>query len=344
MKLNNLNKRIYIDPPTPHYYKDKLFDMSDRVLNRDDNLKPFLELKNEKNKNGIDVHTADFLINECNSDVTCDYYSLGILENYSQLIDRKGVHLKAFVIFEPPIVNPEPYEKLADLTAAFERVYLYNTVGDGYSLKDVDTKKLRQLFWPQSQRGVIEEYWKYSDRLNRIVIINGNHIPRKKINELYSRRIEAIADLSHFNAIDLYGRGWNNWFSRSSMWLPYWKNRKALIKVYKGECESKYKVLSQYNFSLCFENMIMRGYITEKIFDCFYSGTIPIYLGASDIESIIPDDIYIDCRKFDSWKEIFYEVRNMHPNEIKRMREKARKFIKSKQGEKYINSLHNIFD
>ena len=34
--------------------------------------------------------------------------------------------------------------------------------------------------------------------------------------------------------------------------------------------------------------MEMKGYISEKIFDCFYSGTIPIYLGAKDVKTIFP--------------------------------------------------------
>ena len=40
------------------------------------------------------------------------------------------------------------------------------------------------------------------------------------------------------------------------------------------------------------------GYISEKIFDCFFAGTVPLYLGAPDIEDYIPADTFIDLRQF----------------------------------------------
>lgn len=40
----------------------------------------------------------------------------------------------------------------------------------------------------------------------------------------------------------------------------------------------------------------MTGYMTKKLFDCLYVGTIPLHLGAPDISSLIPPEAYIDCR------------------------------------------------
>jgi hypothetical protein len=174
-------------------------------------------------------------------------------------------------------------------------------------------------------------------------MINGNHRPASRDGDLYSKRIEALVALSDFGVIDLFGRGWDKWWSRNSMWLPYWKHRRALMSIYKGPCKSKYEVLSQYVFALCFENMSMKSYITEKIFDCLYAGTIPIYLGAKDINDLVPDDIYIDCRRFSSWKEIYNEILGMTTDEILGMREAGRAFIKSDRGLKYYDSLIKIF-
>jgi hypothetical protein len=42
----------------------------------------------------------------------------------------------------------------------------------------------------------------------------------------------------------------------------------------------------------------MKGYITEKIFDCFYAGTVPIYYGASDISDFIDPKSFIDYQNF----------------------------------------------
>jgi hypothetical protein len=57
-------------------------------------------------------------------------------------------------------------------------------------------------------------------------------------------------------------------------------------------------VLSGYRFALCFENTAFPGYVTEKIFDCFRAGCIPVYLGAPDITSLIPAGAFIDARDF----------------------------------------------
>jgi hypothetical protein len=333
----------YVDPPSSDYYQDKLFDTSNATLNRDDTLVPYERVRQAYRALGKELRTADYLMQAPAGAVPSDYYSLGILENYKALLERTDVRLKAFVIFEPPVVDPRLYKALPELTAAFERVYVHNTIGDGYSLEGVDVTKLRQLYWPQPRNEVINHYWERTERLDRIVVINGNHIPRKVPNELYSKRIEAMASLAHLGRVDLYGRGWAKWWSRASMWLPYWRNRKSLMSIYKGACESKYEILSQYKFSLCFENMAMKGYVTEKIFDCLYAGTVPLYLGAPDIEDLIPPDAYIDCRKFSSWQTMQHAVESISPRKIQEMRANGNSFVQSSLGEKYFNSLVKIF-
>jgi hypothetical protein len=202
---------------------------------------------------------------------------------------------------------------------------------------------LRKLYWPQPYSKVLVPYWNNADRQNRIVVINGNHIPRSFQGELYSRRIEAMADLAKLDAVDLYGRGWDKWWSHRSMWPPYWRNYRALMSIYRGSCESKYEVLSRYRFSLCFENMTMKGYLTEKLFDCLYAGTIPLYLGAPDIRELVPEGAYIDCRNFGSWKEMWHDVSRIPKEEIESMRLAGREFIEGTAGLKYYNSLVEIF-
>ena len=329
----------YVDPPSPAYYRDKLFDTTDAILNRDDSLAPYVRVRQAFRETGKDLRTADYLLETPVGRTVSNYYSLGILDNYKALFQRADVRLKAFVIFEPPVVDPRIYKALPELTAAFERVYVHNTMGNGYSLKGVDVSRLRQLYWPQPRAEVIAQLWERTERLDRIVVINGNHIPRKVPGELYSKRIEAMAALAPLGIIDLYGRGWAKWWSRTSMWLPYWKNRKTLMSIYKGACDSKYEVLGQYKFSLCFENMAMKGYVTEKIFDCLYAGTIPLYLGAPDISSLIPAEVYIDCREFASWEEMWGAISGMPDSQVNRIRNAGRAYLKSGEFLRYCDAL-----
>lgn len=47
---------------------------------------------------------------------------------------------------------------------------------------------------------------------------------------------------------------------------------------------------SQYKFVICFENSNNEGYITEKIFNVFLAGSIPIYNGSPDIGNYLNTD------------------------------------------------------
>ena len=114
------------------------------------------------------------------------------------------------------------------------------------------------------------------------------------------------------------------------------------MSIYREACESKYEVLSRYRFSLCFENMTMKGYVTEKLFDCLYAGAIPLYLGAKNIDSLIPREVYVDCHQFESWEEMSNKVLAMSEHEVGAIREAGRTFIQSRSYMKYYDSLINI--
>jgi hypothetical protein len=55
-------------------------------------------------------------------------------------------------------------------------------------------------------------------------------------------------------------------------------------------------VLNKYKFVICFENSYSNGYITEKIFNCFFARTIPIYKGDPDVCKYIRPSCFVDGR------------------------------------------------
>lgn len=67
------------------------------------------------------------------------------------------------------------------------------------------------------------------------------------------------------------------------------------------------EVLSNYKFVLCFENSYTNGYITEKIFNCFFAGIIPLYLGAPDITKYINPNCFVDMTK-PNWPELLVKL------------------------------------
>lgn len=149
-------------------------------------------------------------------------------------------------------------------------------------------------------------------------------VPSVKSKDLYSLRMDAIKYFSDKQYFDLYGKNWNNHSNLTDA------EKQAVVSLLPKEIDSKYEVLSQYKFALCFENCIYPGYITEKIFDCFLAKCIPIYLGAPDIEKFIPSNLFIDMRLFSNFDALDSFISNISEDEhfgyIKRM-------------EEYINSV-----
>ncbi len=47
--------------------------------------------------------------------------------------------------------------------------------------------------------------------------------------------------------------------------------------------EDKHKWLQNYKFNLCFENSSYPGYLTEKLFDAYNAGCVPIYWGDTSL-------------------------------------------------------------
>jgi hypothetical protein len=64
------------------------------------------------------------------------------------------------------------------------------------------------------------------------------------------------------------------------------ENQKKLDLFGRGfkEIQNKEDALTDYMFSVCIENDTFDDYFTEKILDCFATGTIPIYKGTKNIK------------------------------------------------------------
>lgn len=60
-----------------------------------------------------------------------------------------------------------------------------------------------------------------------------------------------------------------------------------------GPVKNKKQFFASYKFSISIENSEGDGYLTEKIIDSFYSGTIPIYYGDYMLDEYINPKAYI---------------------------------------------------
>jgi len=50
--------------------------------------------------------------------------------------------------------------------------------------------------------------------------------------------------------------------------------------------KDKFEILANYRFALCFENDLYPGYVTEKVFDAWAAGAIPLWWGIDREQSL----------------------------------------------------------
>jgi hypothetical protein len=84
-------------------------------------------------------------------------------------------------------------------------------------------------------------------------------------------RAEWMRELGSRLKVDRYGKG--------KGCRPIWRDRGR---------ETKLRVISRYAFCLAFENATERDYVSEKIYDAFAAGTVPVYLGAPNVQDFLP--------------------------------------------------------
>ena len=342
----NLDLTLLIDPFTHHFERDVMFDSGQDRRNGENILAPWRYLRDWFAMRGIPVHTADrYLRGEIRSPRYV-YVSFGLQNHYRTIVQRPGVIASAFFAFESPVITPIQYSEIPTLQKYFKRIFTFT---DAESLAPFLRGPLQsELFHlPQPNDSVNDELWRRGDR-KFIVMINHNKLPAVYWRELYTERMRAVQYFARWNEIDLYGLGWDGpSFQIGREWLPGTVQRmhRALVKqwqrvrpvpllkaarrVYKGSVLSKLEALSNYTFCLCFENVVLKGWVTEKIFDCFMVGTIPIYWGATDVETYVPADCFIDMRQFEGYRELRSYLKSLDRKSIERYRENGRAYLSS---------------
>ena len=82
-----------------------------------------------------------------------------------------------------------------------------------------------------------------------------------------------------------------------------------------GPIKNKIQFLSEYKFSIAMENTNGDGYISEKIIESFYSGTIPIYYGNYMIDEFINPKTYILIRGYQDIDNKIKYIKEIDNNE-----------------------------
>ncbi len=335
---------IYIDPFSAKTLGDRFFEPS---TGRYHSPLPgcFAFMKHTFEAQGVRVDTADRIPARTGSDVHL-YVAIGNHTNYLNLLNRPDVILSAFMVMESPVVEPRMYRDLKRAKRHFKRIFSFidQTELTKFAKTAVDCISLRL---PIDFHGVDSPLWSRSDR-GFLVMVNMNKLPRLSRSELYTERMRAIEFFSRTNDIDLYGVDWDKASRRMGRsripglrraqiaindWVDTIRPHPLLVaarKVYKGELQTKWETLASYDFALCFENAYIKGWLTEKLFECLRVGTIPIYWGATDIEELVPPDCFIDMRQFTNYSQLLECLKALDRETVRRYREAGRAFLESK--------------
>ena len=308
----------------PFFLENKLFDIDDTFINWDNICYQHYCLKSLLYKYNVNLSTYDFF---------SDYSSFKkvIFYNYHRIEVPTMDKQHYLFMWEPVVVQPELYDK--NYHANFSKVFTFCD-------ELVDNKKYFKINYSYLIPTTIQK--NLSQKKKLCTLIAGNKIVCHPL-ELYSKRVEAIRwfEQNHPDEFDLYGRGWNipsnrilrKIYNRSSLIKRYLlKILPKLYPSYCGEIEEKIPVLQKYKFAICYENARdISGYITEKIFHCFFAGCVPIYLGADNITKYVPANCFIDKRNFATYEVLYDYISKMADEEYLKYLENIETYLNSKQ-------------
>ncbi len=228
--------------------------------------------------------------------------------DWKKKLRRYTKRKRILIAMEPPSVLPKMYDS-------------FNQFGKVLTWDDalVDNQKFFKIHYPVMYP-MDSNLIPFAEK-KLCTQISCNKKSRHKY-ELYSKRLKVIRyfEKRAGNDFEFYGRGWD---------ICCYRN-------FKGEIANKHEVLKRYRFSFCYENIThVKGYITEKIFDCFSAGCIPIYLGATNVTEYIPENCFICPDNFPSIEALVSYLKNMQEVEYNQYLDNIRLFLKSDKAKKF---------
>ena len=294
----------------------------DHPTNRDNCYYPYWLLKNDLIKAGVEINTVDLNVGR--------YVKFELHQD----VQRNVCDVPAYVmLLESPVIRPD--DQRNDLLAKYRKVFTWNDdLVDGQRYIKINTPN---KIIANSTRGLYKR-----DRL--CCMISGNKsVSQASQFELYSERVKTIRWFEQHapQDFDLFGTGWDAPAARQGLLgkvlgrlqrQMFSRIEAVYFPSYRGKVVSKLETFKKYRFSICYENVRdISGYITEKIFDSFFAGCIPVYWGASNISSHIPDNCFIDRRKFVNHENLYQFMVSMTEPENIGYQERIATFLTSEQ-------------
>lgn len=184
------------------------------------------------------------------------------------LVDQILAQRKVGLIIEPPSIDLRPYLMAKDphFRRKFEFIFTYSR-----KMLEMDPERFR--FYPFMGCWIRPRERSVYPKSRQVSIV----VSEKKITEAHRMR-HAIVERFR-GQIDVFGRGYK-------------------------PIENKLEALKDYQFQIVVENEVSDYWFTEKICDCFATGTIPVYFGCRSIGDFFNPSGIIHFETLDDLKEI----------------------------------------
>lgn len=304
VESNFLNNAIFLAKTFPNGIKNYAF--------------MFVSLRQQLAAQGVDLATQDIHPPE-ESDLVIAFDEVAFFQTYQ----RRPGQLMYLILNEPANYYPELWKR--ENHAVFDRVFTYDyTLADGrkyihhYFAIDLDNypafesvseqeferRKLLvlvagmlQLTQPKSGSSSLL-YARY-----RTMRWFGKHLPEQF--NFFSRGIDP-AFYRSFRGLGLLQRVLPGTITERIITMVANRRQRAVESICKGPVPplDKLAVLRDYRFVVCYENSRLPGYISEKLFDCLYAGSVPVYWGEPNIQRFVPAECLIDRQNFQSDAEL----------------------------------------
>lgn len=240
---------------------------------------------------------------------------------------------KYLIAFEPQIICPENYD--SRYSELFDKTFSWSKNCCGGKSRNIKIN----LPIPENNFKTLNS--KNFMRKKLLVTISSNKGSYKKgsLCELKYKGYEQLRQIIG-NQFDLYGYMWDqsflSWFRkfiRGTKSKYFYK----LPPYFKGQVINKDEIISNYKFCLVIENMSAPSFITEKIFHPIISGSVPIYLGAPNVEKYIPSNCFIKLNDFKNWNELCKFIEKYNQNDYEKFITNREKFLKSSEFYKFTS-------
>lgn len=327
----------------PEFARGRVFDAEALSAFRE-SLKPmaypWLRVAELGRERGFEFRTADQVSDP--ADVLLVSYDF---HAESERLLAHGARACLLTSLEPPIIAWRLYADLPRLSSRFPYVLLFEGARDRTSphatfqplhfpvvFQDPTPgsawKDRRHLVMVNSNKAIVRSLTRWFDRPREVSLkrwLASLRYPPIRIDG-YQVRLRAIQELAGEagEKLDLFGEGWHRRHPAISG-----RQHAAAMRTYRGQVGDKLALLGGYRYALAIENTRYPGYISEKLFDCFAAGCVPVYWGAPDVERSVPREAFIDVTGFADLQTLGRHLDEISEREWLAHREAGAAFLRS---------------